>query len=347
MPVVRIGDLSKENALMRSVRLRRPDDALYWSSRLRSDGCGMGKMGKMLFRLALRDNLDIGLMLEAERCAVDPKNADMVALAGRLAQSQKLWSTREGRQLVQLICSVQSDLSFRDFTDDELLLRLSHAIGDEARFADVIKIVHEIIERSSPRLFTEFASFLDERCKERTALRSESGDTGDADMEAAVGLFVRISGGPAKWTVAEETLAYLVVTWMVCGVFGQGEFCNAPRTRSGHEIEPCWAEAEDRRFESSWDGYANIVMMFDKHGRLEPDDPGVLFLAKDGRWIPVIREESGVYLVQSGKEPRTFYEVNLAVLSCTCKDFMRRQEPCKHVRAVRAKAESELPFVIR
>lgn len=330
---------------MRSVRLRRPDDALYWSSRLREDGCGAGKMAKMLLRLALRDNLDVRTMLEAEQCLADFKKSDKLAVALTLACTEKLWSIDQGRKLVQLICSVQSDCGYREHTDDELILQVGRALNDTTRFADVIKLIHEVLFRSK-QAKRPYADFL-ELLEERTAVQSQ-----DELLQAAVGLLSRISADPSNFTVAEETLVYLVVTWLVCGVFGQGGMSCAADTAVAERLRveeqvPAWAETQDRRFESSWDGYANMVMMFNEHGRLDPEDSGVLFLAKDGRWVPVIREESGVYLVQSEREPRTFYEVNLAVPSCTCKDFMRRREPCKHVKAARDKVTSDLPFVIR
>src|SRR5262245_17102364 len=97
--------------MARSIRLRRPEDAAFWAARAlppAQSKTHFMKLAQVLFKSAVRDNLNIDAMLDAELAVGDPA-ADLPTLAKRLASTEKLWSVPEGRQLVQIICAAQSD----------------------------------------------------------------------------------------------------------------------------------------------------------------------------------------------------------------------------------------------
>ncbi len=156
---------------------------------------------------------------------------------------------------------------------------------------------------------------------------------------------------------AEEALIYLLATWATTGIWGQGipetiyddlyVVQAGQRQRAGLlEPVPAWGEARDRRFEGSWAAYMNMGQMLERYGRLDPDDEGVLLQTKDGVWKPIVREEEGIYLVQSEDDPFRYYEVSLPSQLCNCEDHQRRGTICKHQVHARAWAEARLPFEV-
>lgn len=342
--------------------MQRADDALYWCERMINDGASEKRIARLLFKSALRDSMSVHAMLEAESNLQTLLTPHGVVLARErqdsvldLALTQKLWSCDYGRKVAAIICASEEDESYRRYTDAELPIQLTMALGDPGRFSDVISIVHEVLYRRKQFKLSPYLEIVG-------ALLDWGRSHPDYHADLAAGLLSRLPGDPQKFGVAEDTLMYLVATWAVTGSFGQEE-CN-PMIRSvaedaargrlrkqfhdgSWEAEPLWAGSDDRRFESTWDGYANMALMFEQHGRIDPRDDGALFHVKNGRWSPVIREEDGVFLVQSQKETRVFYEVNLSILSCTCKDFIRRHLACKHVDAAREYWETQCPFVVQ
>jgi len=336
--------MSEENALMRSIRLKRPDDAVYWASRLREDGYTPQRVARRLFQCALRDNLRIDLMLAAEGMLAESAQPDskvnLNRLAAQLACSEKLWSCSIGRKLVTIIATVQRQRTFHAYTDAELILRLESAMNDEKQFLDAMSIAKEIWTRFKGGVdIGEFIALLREQVK-------------GTEATPVVELLNRCLGSVSQVTIAEETLFYLAIAWAVGGLWGQtinevdeeGIYGRVAGRLRQRETVPGWASAGDRRFEASCDGYANMAGMYEREQRLIPDDAGVLFHARDGQWLAIVKEESGLYLVQSEANPHRYYEVNLAILSCTCDDFIRRRRSCKHVAAAREHLGDQLPF---
>jgi hypothetical protein len=338
--------MSEENALMRSVRLQRPADAVYWISRLRNEEHGNQRLARRLFQCALRDNLRVDLMLQAEGTFLESGNPatklDLSRLAMQLASSEKLWSCDIGRKLVSIINSVQSNFTFRQFTDAELYLRLDSLIVDSTRFLDAVSVSKEMWNRyKGGKNLNGFLEIMRERCKGTEAV-------------PAVELLARCLARTTAPSIAEETLFYLVLAWASHGIWGQRvnavreeEIYGQVATRlQDWEPVPAWASAGDRRFEATWDGYENMCSMFDANLRLSPEDQGALFCSRNGQWFPVIKEESGLYQVQSQSNPHQYYEVNLAILSCTCQEFIRRKRRCKHIAAARLFIGDKLPFTV-
>jgi uncharacterized Zn finger protein len=55
--------------------------------------------------------------------------------------------------------------------------------------------------------------------------------------------------------------------------------------------------------------------------------------------VKIIEVSELHYLVQSSENKRDFYTVDLRLRECNCPDAVYRGIPCKHVRAVEAKAK--------
>ncbi len=321
-------------AMMRAVRLKRAEDALCYLSWLRDNGVSRDRIVGYLWRAALHDNLNIGLMEETQQALTDDR-VDLKKLTVALACSQKFWSVREGRVLTKIVCAVQ-DRDNRQFSDDELLLRFEDSMNDENRLKEAVEVANECRTRRDRFSRSPWPELID-----RLAVRAR---------ETPVAPVIAILRSPNLQPLCTESLLYLAVAWLFTGVWGQAidlvsdqlEFRVA--ARKNENWIPFWGNETDRRFAGSWDGYANMAMMVELHGRLNVDDDGVLFRSADGAWRPVIRREAGLYMVQSEQKPRVFYEVNLANLSCTCEDFRRRTHECKHIRWARVEVEETLPF---
>lgn len=333
---------SLDLALGRAIRLRRPEDAVYWYERASAE-MPKAKILKTLLQCALRDNLNIDVMAEAVEIAADLKllRPEWVC---RLAKSEKLWSHEQGQKLAILISSVQSDTIFRSCTDDELDAKLTTALSDFGSFWTLLQIAHEWWDRYAHGMKAD-AWMMISVFKIRAAILEPGLVRPISILEA---LFLKNDK-----TLGTETLWYVLIAWLCTEAWGQ-DFIQtdgfelarvAIRLRSAEPV-PSWASVSDRRFESRWIGCENMALMAIRDGGLFPENAGELLLEKDGRWVPRIREEGGLYFVQSESNPKSQYEINLSVMSCNCRAFMQASRPCKHVEAARLHMESECPFEV-
>lgn len=323
-------------ALLRAIRLKRPEDALGYYAWLRDNGAARERIIENLIAAALHDNLNIGVMEEALLAKTDV-NADLKKLVIALASSQKYWSCEAGRSLLMVICAAREHVDLRDYSDAELLERTGAAMEVPRRFFESLQLGLEILQRRANFSRSPWPALVDrlERRVDGTAV----------PVWLVAQLRVKRSDDPVI-----ESLLFKILAWLADGVWGQEmdlvppdvEFRVATQ-QSAIRLQD-WAVASDRRFGSGWDSYANMALMVEQHGRLDVDDDGVLFRTQNGQWRPVIKQEAGLYLVQSERRPRHFYEVNLANLSCTCEDWVRRQHECKHIGWARVEVEKHLPF---
>lgn len=287
------------------------------------------------------DNLHIETLMNAahvERVAAAAGQIDIdpMLIVAKLVSTQKLWSVENGRKLTKIVCALQSDFTYRGHTSEELVLQMEGAMNSEKRFADVIRMALEMWRRA-----TKGQPFAYDRTLDRVLERSEG-----HGIEA---LFDLLDERRQRRSAAEQRLFIVALTWMIGGVWGQ-EVTGDPeallfRDYEGRDL-PNWSVSADTRFDAGWDHYSNMAQMLDKYGAVRPEDQGVLFQTLDGVWKPLIKEERGVYLVQSQRFPRVNYEVNLAKMSCTCEGYMHRQQPCKHVEAAKQHFEETLPFEV-
>jgi hypothetical protein len=325
-------------AMARSIRLRRPEDALYWYRRLRAETRGpSARATSAIGRAARFDNLSIPLLCTKVTADMEEEFVLLLSL------SEKLWSHDTGRKVVKLIAKLQSDRSFEGFTNSELCQRFSSALVRPKQFLELMAVSHEILRRAKHEkhlMANPAAEYAVRSILNNTAGR-EAEDAGRYLFETALVASARDL----------EPVFFLCVTWIVGGLFGQDMASSEEGAYDrvdarGKEELPVWAAPFDHRFGSSWDSYYNMVQMVERDGFLSPDREGVFLLAREGEWRPNIKEVQGVYLVQSQSDPWKNYEVNLAILSCTCDAFVRFNTPCKHVGFARERVEETLPFTI-
>lgn len=333
---------SLDLALGRAIRLRRPEDAVYWYERASAE-MPKAKILKTLLQCALRDNLNIDVMAEAVEIAADPKllRPEWVC---RLAKSEKLWSHEQGQKLAILISSVQSDTIFRSCTDSELEIKIESALVDGNVFWTLLQAAHEFWNRYAHGMNPETHGIL-------YWLKATHGSAvSNLYRPLFILEFLFLKNDK---TIGTETLWYVLLAWVCTEVWGQDfldtdgfELARAAIRLRSVEPFPSWASVSDRRFESRWIGCENMALMAMRDGGLFPENAGELLLEKDGRWAPRIHEEGGLYFVQSESDPKSQYEINLAIMSCNCRAFMQASRPCKHVEAARLHMESECPFEV-
>lgn len=313
---------------------------MFWGYKLQS-AISPTRFCRILLDSAMLDNLHIETLMNAAHCervalAAGQMEMDPMALVAKLCMTEKLWSVDNGRKLTKIVCALQSDFTFRNHTNEELVFQLDAAMNSDKKFADVIRITVEIMARSSKGRTMAYDRALD-RVRER------------AEGNPAESLFDLLDERRGRRSAAEQRLFVVAVTWLIGGVWGQDLIGDAEALLfRDYEARtfPTWSSPNDKRFDPSWDGYSNMAQMLDQYGAVRPEDQGVLFRTLDGVWSPIIKEERGVYLVQSQRFPRKFYEVNIAKMSCDCEGYMHRQTPCKHVDVAKAHFEATLPFSV-
>lgn len=95
-------------------------------------------------------------------------------------------------------------------------------------------------------------------------------------------------------------------------------------------------QVADKRFAGTLFGIKNMILQYEKYGRLHPDDQGVVYKSF-GNWKPEYEKVSeGVYKVKS-QAGNGFYEVNVVKGTCTCPAFKHRKGACKHIKILKAK----------
>jgi hypothetical protein len=95
----------------------------------------------------------------------------------------------------------------------------------------------------------------------------------------------------------------------------------------------------DERFAGTWRGLKNCLAMYERYGRLSPEDEGIIVKAGEGG-----RHRKGLWpiLVRSFTNPTITYSIEPMgdELTCTCPAFRwrfkRGQSDCQHIRQVLA-----------
>src|SRR5207245_5671026 len=84
------------SSLMKSIRLGRSGDAMYWFSVLHRANVGAGYLGRRLLSSSAEDNLDTDVQLEAERAMTTDLEGQLWAVY-RSALGTKWYECEDGR----------------------------------------------------------------------------------------------------------------------------------------------------------------------------------------------------------------------------------------------------------
>jgi hypothetical protein len=269
------------SALMKSIRLRRDQDAVFWMMALLRAGVDRGYLGRRCFGSACEDNLSLGpIELGSELARRPSRSSEWPYFRSVLASCRGLkWYQLIGTEYILTFCNLwEEPRSLRSCGQEEILQVAAQGI--QARdVGTVIRAHRELHERR--RGCFDFLERL---------LHAAVG------RETAIQRLAAICARHKYYLVTFDMNATLQLIWTVC----KGPFCGCEDpvptsdlttlVKQAHErwqlpkLEPVptWAcdgvhtIGSDGRFAGSWPGIRNMVEMYRRYGRLDPADPGVL-----------------------------------------------------------------------
>ena len=284
--VVEVGRLRGRlvSAFMKSVRLGRDDDSVYWLLALLRGGQDRSYLGRRCFGSACEDSLSIPAMEMGADLAQRPTPADLPYLLSAIASSRGgKWYWPCGEQYTLARCAAyEGERVLADKTNAELL-----QLGQTA------------LERKEFRAFFVAYRELKQQRKWNLALlqRLLAAGFGSGDPAAIrIAQLIKLN----LWQCAtRETNPVWQLMWVLChGAFpgsldpvhleGAADVIARAETRwAAPEIEviPSYAldgvhtAGDDERFAGTWAGLRNCLAMYATYGRLSPDDAGVLITA--------------------------------------------------------------------
>jgi len=314
------------SALMKSIRLGRTEDSAYWMLALLRGGQDRAYLGRRCFGSACEDSLSIPAMEIGADLAKQPAKASLPYLQSAIASSRGLkWYSPIGKRYTLARCEAYEGLRiWEDKTNDELM-----RIGETA------------LERKAFVPFFVAYRELKTQRKWNIALLKKLLEAG---VQSGIPEAVRLARviGPNLWQCAtRENNPVWQLMWVLChGPFpgsldpvnleGTPEIIERAEARwAAPEIEaiPSWAldgvhtTGDDERFAGTWAGLRNCVAMFERYGRLSPDDEGVLIKAGH----PVTKRSKGMWpvSVESETHPGVFYDLEPDgdEFRCSCPEY--------------------------
>ena len=346
MPPDRAGEVNQKrgaivSALMKSIRLAREEDACYWLLALLRGGQERSYLGRRCFGSSAEDSLSIQAMEMGSELARRPPKAELPYLQSVIASSRgPKWYWQIGKAYTIGRCDAyEGQRVLEDKTVQELEQLCRVSLRDKQ--------------------FVPFFVAYRELKKERKRNMGLVGELIEAGQASPIPEAHRLAAAmaPHLWQVStkENNPVWQLVWILMHGPFpGSGDpvdltgaaeviaRAEARWARPNLEPVPSWAldgihvTGNDERFAGTWAGLRNMVAMYQRYGRLAPEDDGVLI--KTG--TVVTRKRRGIWpvIVPSTANPSESYEIEPDgdALRCTCQGYFWQSRrgifSCRHIK---------------
>jgi hypothetical protein len=332
------------SALMKAIRLAREEDAVYWMLALLRGGQDRSYLGRRCFGSACEDNFNLQAIEMGAELARKPAEVELPFLQSVIASSRgPKWYWPMAKAYTVGRCQPYE----------------APRVFEHTSVAELEALCREALrQRQFVPFFAAYRELKRERKKNLGIVTELVALAKASPIEEARRLATAMA--PHLWQCAtRETNPVWQLVWILC----EGPFpgSNAPVDLTGAEqtiarAEERWGQAvlepvpswvldgvhtsgDDERFAGTWRGLRNMVAMYERYGRLSPEDPGILVRAgeggrrRKGRWPIIFR---------SCTHPQVTYQVEPAgdELRCSCPAFFGRfqrgQSDCQHIRQVLA-----------
>jgi len=361
-------DVVKDNrsrwmsALIKAIRMGLEEEAAYWLSVLIiSDGISKWYLARRLLMSVFEDVANVpatilAYWLFAEGIRDDAEQVDwnMYKVTLALCRAPKFFSDDVARQCTKDWLDTEEhpekyDLYWEDKkTDQDLLVSLKRAL-EAGNFKHTWLIYNEIL---SKRKFMDYEELVNniigmapenllDHVKEYAQIVSESalesaryGDSNSVFMLAQA-LTVGLNNDEVEVPDEDVEIA-LKYKEFVRDHWKQDKIRQVPGWALDGVHAGVGDKIPDKRFAGTMYGIKNMVLQYEKYGRLHPDDKGVVYKSY-GDWKPEY-EKIGerLYKIRS-QNGNGFYEVNVVNNNCSCPAFMHRKGNCKHIKILKAK----------
>jgi hypothetical protein len=274
------------SAYMKAVRLRRPEDAMYWLGVLWIGNAGADYLRRRVFCSAAEDNLDVWVMEHTERL-LSAKRGSLVELqyaAYLSCLGTKWYELPDGVAYTRARCAagLAPHPLPRMGTNADILARYERAVAVRAIGEAYWCIAEARARQKAGRDFAMWPFYV---------IAAEAGVNAPDEVTVRS---ARIIHRQLKWLGASREKNHL---WQLLWALGYGPLRSALRPlraaefnamrarvdrRLAQRLEPVpgWAldgihtGGHDPRFAGSWQGLINMIGMYERDGTLEPTRPG-------------------------------------------------------------------------
>ncbi len=269
------------SALMKSIRLQREADTLYWMKALLDSGVDRGYLGRRCFGSACEDSLSLTAMeLGSELARRPSRRNDLPYFESVLASCRGLkWYWPVGVEYTLCRCVAwEAQRAYRDKTENGLL-----------------EIAARALDREDPLLLMQIHRECHARRRGGYALLDllvAAAQGRETPVQRLAALCARHRWLIVKW---ELNPAWQLI-WVLCrGPFAGSEdpvcldgldplLTEAAQRWEMPDLEPipAWSldgvhtVGNDERFAGTWRGLRNMLFMYERYGRLDPADDGIL-----------------------------------------------------------------------
>ncbi len=269
------------SALMKSIRLQHEADSLYWMKALLDSGVDRGYLGRRCFGSACEDSLSLVAMEIGSELARRPsRRNDLPYFQSVLASCRGLkWYWPVGMEYTLCRCSAwESPRAYREKMENQLLETATRAL-----------------DRQDPLLLMQIHRECHARRRGGYALLDllvAAAQGRDSAVQRLAALCTR-----HRWLIVQWELnpAWQLI-WALCrGPFAGSEdpvsldgldrlLTEAAQRWELPDLEPipAWCldgvhtVGNDERFAGTWLGLRNMVAMYERYGRLDPEDEGIV-----------------------------------------------------------------------
>lgn len=350
------------SALIKAIRMGLEEESAYWLSVLLiSEGISKWYLARRFVMSVFEDVANVPatqsaywLFTEGIRDEPEQAECNMYRVMLELCRAPKFFSDEVARQCTKDWLDTEENAKRYDLygedkkTDEDLMVSLKKAL-EAKNFKHVYLIYHQLLnvrkvieydvlidtmigmaENGLPEHIKEYARIVSD-----TAIESAKyGDTNSVFMLAQA-LTVGMNNDPVE--VADEDVE---IAWKYKEFVLEQWKKNRIRKVPGWALDGVHAGVgdgvPDKRFAGTTYGVKNMVLQFEKYGRLHPEDQGVVYKAY-GDWKPDYEKvRDGVYRIKS-QSGNGSYEVNLKENTCTCPAFKHRKGNCKHIKILKSK----------
>ncbi len=269
------------SALMKSIRLQREADAVYWMKALLDSGVDRGYLGRRCFGSACEDSLSLVAMEMGSGLVLRPsRRNDLPYFESVLASCRAVkWYTPVGSEYTLARCATwEAPRVYRDKTDSELL-----------------EIATTALDREDPLLLMQVHRELHARRRGGFVfvdLLVAAAQGRETPVQRLAALCARHRWLIVKW----ELNPVWQLIWVLCrGPFAGSEdpvsldgldrlLTEVAQRWEMPDLEPipAWCldgvhtVGNDERFAGTWRGLRNMLAMYARYGRIDPADGGIL-----------------------------------------------------------------------
>jgi len=349
------------SALIKAIRMGLEEEAAYWMSVLLiSDGISHWYLARRLLMSVYEDVPNVQATREASALftgGIRGKGAEreIFHVMLLLCRAPKFYADPVARQCTLDWLDTEEhkekyNLYGKDKkSDDDLFISLKKAIQAK-NFKHSWLIYNEILNVRKIMLYEELsdnilamAENVPEHVKEYGKLicdlSEESVRYGDQNSIFMLAQAITVGINNEENVISDEDVE--IATKYVDFVKDQWR-ANRLRKVPGWALDGMHAGAgdqlPDKRFAGTTWGIKNMLAMFEKYGRLHPDDEGVFYKVKKfENWEAQIQKiGDGRFNVQS-QSGNGSYVVDLGANTCTCPAFQHRKGSCKHIKLLKLK----------